>query len=122
MFLGSTNNEVRTHEIKESFGPKVSKNGYRYNKKVGAKVAKSILELYKHMIGKWKVTNGQINKCFARGVVSWLKHGTKLDWAKYAIYYDKYNVEFIEKDENGEFHSTSTEWCYSCCEAGSMTL
>jgi hypothetical protein len=49
------------------------------------------------MIGKWKVTNGQINKCFARGVVSWLKHGTKLDWAKYAIYYDKYNVESLRE-------------------------
>jgi hypothetical protein len=122
MFLSLTNNEVPTQEIKEFFGSKISKNGYRYDKKVGAKVAKNIFDLYKCMIGKWKVTNGQINTCFARGVVSWLKHGTKLDWAKYTIYYEKYNVEFIERDTNGESHSTSREWCCSCCEVGSMTL
>jgi hypothetical protein len=39
------------------------------------------------------VTNGQINKCFACGVVFWLKRGTKFNWAKYVVYYDKYNVE-----------------------------
>ncbi len=43
------------------------------------------------------MTNGQINKCFTHGVVSWLKHGIEFDRAKYAIYYDKYNVEFIER-------------------------
>jgi hypothetical protein len=78
------------------FGLKVSKNGYRYDKKVGAKVAKNVLELYKHVTRKWKVTNGQINKCFACGVISWLKHGTKLDWEKYVVYYYKYNVELKE--------------------------
>jgi hypothetical protein len=40
--------------------------------------------------------NGQINKCFAHGVVSWLKHGTKFDWAKCVAYCDKYNVELRE--------------------------
>ncbi len=74
------------------------------------------------MIGKWKMTNGQINKCFARRVVSWLKHGTKLNWAKYAIDYDKYNVEFIERNKNGESHSASREWWFSCYEVGSTTL
>jgi hypothetical protein len=64
------------------------------------------------MIGKWKVTSGQINKCFARDVVSWFKHGTKLNWGKYAIYYDKYNVEFIKRDQNGEFDSASKKWCF----------
>jgi len=74
------------------------------------------------MIGKWKVTSGQINKCFAHGVVSWLKHGTKFNWAKYAIYYDKYNVEFIEKDKNDEFYLASKKWCFLCYEVGSTTL
>ncbi len=48
------------------------------------------------MIGKRKVTNGKINKCFACGVVSWLKRGTKFNWAKYVIYCDKYNFELKE--------------------------
>jgi hypothetical protein len=64
-----------------------------YNKKVGAGIAKHVLELYKRVTRKRKVTNGQINKCFACGVVSWLKYGTKLNWAKYVVYCDKYNVE-----------------------------
>jgi len=70
---------------------KVSNNGYKHDTKVNAKVAKNVLELYKCMIGKRKVMNGQSNKCFACGVVSWLKHGTKLDWAKYVVDYDKYS-------------------------------
>jgi hypothetical protein len=88
--------EVPTQEIEDFFGLKVSKNGYKHDRKVGAEVTKSVLELYKCMIGKQKVKNGQINKCFACGVVSWLKHGTELDWAKYVIYCDKYSFELRE--------------------------
>jgi hypothetical protein len=57
--------EIPTQEIEDFFGLKVSKNGYMYNKKVGAKVAKNVFELYKHVTSKQKVTNQQINKCFA---------------------------------------------------------
>jgi hypothetical protein len=50
-----------------------------FDRKVGDEVANNILELYKCVIGKGKMMNGQINKCFACGVICWLKHGTKLD-------------------------------------------
>jgi hypothetical protein len=53
---------VPSSQIKEVFGPKVSKNGYRYDIKVIVDVANKILELYTRVIGKSKVTNGHINK------------------------------------------------------------
>ncbi len=52
--LNLTNYEVPTQEIEEFFGPKVSKNGYKYNRKIGVKVTKSVLELYKRVTKKRK--------------------------------------------------------------------
>ncbi len=106
--LNLTNNEIPTQEIEDFFWSKASKNGYKYDRKVGAKVAKSVLELYKHVIGKRKVTSGQINKCFARGVDSWLKHGTKLDSLQQqgAIFRSKYR----RKQQRKKFPKTC------CCE------
>jgi hypothetical protein len=54
---------VPTHQIKEVFGPKVSKNGYMYDKSISVEVVKSILELYK------------------RVTITWFNN-TQLDWAK----------------------------------------
>lgn len=71
------------------FGPKVSKNGYRYDIKVIVDVANNILALYTRVIGKSKVTNGHINKSFAQGVIYWL-NGGKLNQTKHAIYCGKY--------------------------------
>ncbi len=50
--------EMPTSQIEEVFGPKFSKNGYRYDKRVFAKVVKMILELYTRVVGECKVTNG----------------------------------------------------------------
>ncbi len=61
--------DVPTSHIEEVFGPKFSKNGYRYDKIVFVLVAQSILKLYRRVMEKHKVTNGQINKGFARGVI-----------------------------------------------------
>ncbi len=72
------------------FGPKFSKNGYRYDRKISTKVPKSILKLYTRVTRKCKVTNGQINKSFARTVIYWFNYDVELDWAKYAIHYNKY--------------------------------
>jgi hypothetical protein len=85
---------VPTHQIKEVFGPKVSKNGYKYDKKVSVEVAKSILELFKRVTRKQKVTNGQINKSFARTEESSLGLITpNLIGQKYTIHCDNYNVK-----------------------------
>jgi hypothetical protein len=46
-------------------------------------------------MGKHKMTNGHINKAFARGVICWL-NGNPLDWVKYAIYYGKYVMKLRE--------------------------
>ncbi len=46
-------------------------------------------------MGKHKVTNGQINKAFTRGVICWL-NGNPLNWVKYAIYYGKYVIKLRE--------------------------
>jgi len=46
-------------------------------------------------MGKHKVTNGQINKAFAWGVICWF-NGDPVNWAKYAIYYGKYAMELKE--------------------------
>jgi hypothetical protein len=53
--------------------------------------------LYTTVTRKQKETNGQINKTFARAMISLLK-GDHLDWAKYAIYCDKYSMEIREID------------------------
>ncbi len=50
--LSLTNYDIPTQEIEDFFGLKVSKNGYMYDKKVGTEIAKSVLELYKHMTRK----------------------------------------------------------------------
>ncbi len=72
------------------FGSKFSKNGYRYDKKVSIEIAKSILKLYTRVTRKCKVINGQINKSFAQSVIYWFNYDVELDWAKYAIHYNKY--------------------------------
>ncbi len=87
--------DVPTSQIEEVFGPKISKNGYRYDKKVYAPVVQSIFELYKKVTGKHKVTNGQINKGFAQGVICWM-NGDNLDQAKYVVYYGKYATKLKE--------------------------
>jgi hypothetical protein len=46
-----------TSQIEKVFGPKISKNGYRYDRKVSTQVVQSIFELYKRVMGKHKVTN-----------------------------------------------------------------
>ncbi len=48
------------------FGPKVSKNEYRYDIKVLVDVANNILELYMMVTRKSKVTNGHINKVLCK--------------------------------------------------------
>jgi hypothetical protein len=70
---------VPSSQIEEMFGPKVSENGYRYDRKVPPNIAKCILELYTRVTRKQKETNGQINKTFARAMISLLK-GNHLDW------------------------------------------
>jgi len=75
--------------IEEVFGSKISKNGYKYDRKVFTQVAKNIFELYRKVTRKHKVTNGQINKTFAWGVSCWF-NGDPFDWAKYSIYCGKY--------------------------------
>lgn len=76
--------------MKKLFGPKFSKNGYRFDKRVSIEIVKSILELYTRVTRKCKVTNGQINKSFAQGVIYWLNYDVELDWAKYGVHCNKY--------------------------------
>ncbi len=88
--LSLINEEVPTYQIEEVFGPNVSKNGYKYDKKVNVEVAESILKLYKRVTRKQKVTNGQINKSFAFTEVSSLGLITpNLIGQKYTIHSDK---------------------------------
>ncbi|CAM6085331.1 unnamed protein product [Calypogeia fissa] len=84
-----TSEDIFVEQIEDLFGPKVSKNGYRYDRKPEPEIVGKILELYKRVIGKTKVLNNQINLAFARGVVAWI-NGAKLDWAKYAVHCNKY--------------------------------
>jgi hypothetical protein len=62
--LSLTKRDVPTSQIEKVFGPKISKNGYRYDIKVSTQVVQSTFELYKRVMGKHKVTNDQINKAF----------------------------------------------------------
>jgi hypothetical protein len=63
--LSFTEKDVPTFQIEEVFGPKISKNGSKYDNNFFAPVAHNILELYKRVTGRHKATNGQINKGFA---------------------------------------------------------
>ncbi len=93
--LSLTKKDVPMLHIKEVFGPKISKNGYRYDTKVFAPMVQSIFELYRKVTRKHKVTNGQVNKGFAQGAICWM-NGDNLDWAKYVIYYGKYATKLSE--------------------------
>ncbi|CAM6089361.1 unnamed protein product [Calypogeia fissa] len=84
-----TSGDISVEQIEDLFGPKVSKNGYRYDRKPEPEIVGKILELYKRVTGKTTVLNNQINLAFARGVVAWI-NGAKLDWAKYAVHCSKY--------------------------------
>ncbi len=44
--------KVPTSQIEEVFRPKVSKNGYRYDRKIPPNIAKGILELYTRVTRK----------------------------------------------------------------------
>ncbi len=57
--------DVPTFHIEKVFGPKFSKNGYRYDWKFFAPMVWNIFELYRRVTRKHKVTNGQVNKGFA---------------------------------------------------------
>jgi hypothetical protein len=56
--LSLTHIDVPTSQIEEVFGPKISKNGYRYDRKVFIQVAQSIFELFKRVTRKHKMKNG----------------------------------------------------------------
>jgi hypothetical protein len=95
--LSLMDEKVSIHQIEEVFGPKVSKNGYRYDKNVSVEVAKSILELYKRVTRKQKVTNGQINKSFTCTEVSSLGLITpNLIGQKHIIHCDNYSAKLRE--------------------------
>ncbi len=87
--------DVPISQIEEIFGPKFSKNGHRYDRKVSTLVVHNIFELYKSVTRKHKVTNGQINEGFARGVICWM-NGNDINWAKYVVYCNKYATELRE--------------------------
>ncbi len=83
--LRLTKKDMPSSQIKDISRPKISKNGYRYDKKIHVHVVNTIFELYTMVTWKCKVTNGHINKSFTRGVIHWL-HGNHLDLVKYAVY------------------------------------
>ncbi len=49
--LSLAQKDVPTSQIEEVFGPKISKNKYRYDRKVFALVVHNIFELYKRSQG-----------------------------------------------------------------------
>ncbi len=73
-------------------------------------MVQSIFELYKRVMGKYKVANGQINKGFAQGVICWM-NGDNLVWAKYVVYNDKYAIELRETKVAKFGLATGIGWC-----------
>jgi preprotein translocase subunit SecA len=71
------------NEICSYFGPKLNKNGWKYEEYVEPIVATKIKKLWRRVYSQEDVTNKQLSFKFARGLVVEYK-GFKVNWAEHA--------------------------------------
>ncbi len=69
----------------QSFGPKSSKNGWRFDYRLTPQAARDVEELYCRVTSKNKITNNEITLQFARGLLLEGK-GVQVNWAAFAAH------------------------------------
>ena len=72
-------------ELAQAFGPKSSKNGWRYDYRLTPGAAREVEELYCRVTSKNKITNNEITLQFARGLLLEGK-GVQVNWAAFAAH------------------------------------
>ena len=77
--------DVSKEELAEAFGPKSSKNGYRFDYRLTAEAAREVEELYCRVTSKNKITDNEITLQFARGLLVEGK-GVQVNWAAFAAH------------------------------------
>ena len=77
--------DVSKEELAQAFGPKSSKNGWRYDYRLTPGAAREVEELYCRVTSKNKITNNEITLQFARGLLLEGK-GVQVNWAAFAAH------------------------------------
>ena len=83
--LRLTERDVSKEELAQSFGPKSSKNGWRFDYRLTPQAARDVEELYCRVTSKNKITNNEITLQFARGLLLEGK-GVQVNWAAFAAH------------------------------------
>ena len=77
--------DVSKEELTQAFGPKSSKNGWRYDYRLSGDAARDVEELYCRVTSKTKITNNELTLQFARGLLLEGK-GVQVNWAAFAAH------------------------------------
>ena len=77
--------DVSKEELTQAFGPKSSKNGWRYDYRLTPDAAREVEELYCRVTSKKKITNNELTLQFARGLLLEGK-GVEVNWAAFAAH------------------------------------
>ena len=77
--------DVSKEELAQAFGPKSSKNGWRYDYRLTAEAAREVEELYCRVTSKKKITNNELTLQFARGLLL-ENRGVEVNWAAFAAH------------------------------------
>ena len=83
--LGLSKRDVNNEELAQAFGPKSSKNGWRYDYRLAPEAAREVEELYCRVTSKKKITNNEITLQFARGLLL-EGRGVLVNWAGFAAH------------------------------------
>ena len=83
--LSLSNRDVSKDELAHAFGPKSSKNGWRYDHRLTSEAAREVEELYCRVTSKNKITNNELTLQFARGLLLEGK-GVEVNWAAFAAH------------------------------------
>ena len=83
--LRLTTRDVSKEELSQAFGPKSSKNGWRYDYRLAPEAAREVEELYCRVTSKKKITNNELTLQFARGLLLEGK-GVEVNWAAFAAH------------------------------------
>jgi hypothetical protein len=77
--------DVSKEELAQTFGPKSSKNGWRYDYRLTGDAAREVEELYCRVTSKNKITNNELTLQFARGLIL-EGRGVEVNWAAFAAH------------------------------------
>ena len=77
--------DVSKEELTHAFGPKSSKNGWRYDHRLTSEAARDVEELYCRVTSKTKITNNELTLQFARGLLL-EGRGVEVNWAAFAAH------------------------------------